>query len=939
MTGQILSTKLSLPPLRTRLVNRGRLFQRLDQGVNCGFVLVSAPAGYGKSTLLSSWLRQARVPAAWFSLDDGDNDPLRFLNHLAAVLAEIEPSVGEALANSLRAAPLPAVEILLTPLVNQLSQVETPFWLVLDDYHIIQSRIVHEAVGFLLEHRPTLFCLIIATRADPPFPLSRMRARSQIAEFRLADLRFSDQETEEFLTQVIGLDLSDDDLALLQASTEGWIAGLQMAGLSLQGRKDASVFIRSFSGEHRYILDFLFEEVFQRQTEEIQSFLLQTAILERLCAPLCDQVARRENSQEVLETLGRSNLFLIALDEERHWFRYHHLFRDLLKYRLNRTNPEEMVSLHQRASAWFAGAHDLQNAIAHALAALDFERAAGYIEQILQSLDRQNQQMILTSWISQLPQGIMEDRPWLCVYRAWGEYWTGQRGMEEKWLQMAEKAIDGKGKASDAERRRIQGHIAAVRAHIAIVAEDIPRILDMAENALDLLPDHDAMRCETAIALGAAYWALGNASQSEQAFRMAKTAPLEAGYPTMVVGPTTYAGIQQVKQGRLRDALVTFQDGLRLATLPDGKETPIAGFPNIRLGDVWREWNDLALAAQYLVRGVRQCVQFGQPDVLSDAYVCLARYQLAAGDLEGVQDTLLKADWLSQRAKVDPFVFCWLDDCRVRAWLAEGDTDAASGWAKSSGLSIDGAFSYLHDLAHQNLARVLVAQGLLDRSKTAQEEASRLLVRLRIAARQAGWVHDEIRILVLQAVNECAFGQEIIALKYLAQAVSLAEAGGYIRVFVDEGRVLRGLLASLAMTLRNEEPAVLDLLGKNLQGAALLPEESLARFKAYLSRLQTAFRDSTRRADPEWTNPSRSGKPGDDPTGRTRPMRSMVEPLSRREMEVLTLLAEGHSDKNIAAALVIARETVHKHLKNIYEKLDVHSRTEAVARAREFGLL
>jgi LuxR family transcriptional regulator, maltose regulon positive regulatory protein len=942
----ILSTKLFFPLLRLKLVDRPRLFKRLDQGEDCGFVLVCAPAGYGKSTLIGAWLRRTKAAAVWLSLDEADNDPVRFLTYLATALGKIVPSAGEVLVNSLHASPLPAVDILLTPLLNHLNLADRLFWLVMDDYHVIQNQIIHQVVGFLVEHRPTPLHLAIATRADPPLPLARLRARSQMVEMRMDDLRFSIQETEEFLCQVFGLNLDKDDMALLAANTEGWAVGLQMAGLSLQGRKDASAFIRSFSGENRYILDFLFEEVFQKQPEDIQLFLLQTAILGQLCGPLCDQVTQRTNSQEIIETLEKKNLFLIALDEQRHWHRYHYLFRDLLNTRLQLTFPDLVFPLHQRASAWFASNHDSEHAIAHALAARDFERAACLIEQNLQYLDLQNQQALLTSWVTHLPAEILINHPWLCVWRAWGDYWSGRRGDEEVWLQKAERSAELYFAAGTTEKRRIHGHIAAVRAHAALVIENIPYAQEMAHKALSLLPEDDTMRCETAIALGGAYWALGNAKQSEQAFAMAKAAHLENSHPTMLVGPLCYSGMQQVKQGRLRDALSTFREGLRLSTLPDGQETPIAGFPNVMLGDVFRERNDLETAQAHISRGLSQCIRLGQPDIISYAYACLARYQYATGDAVGAQDTFRKAAQLSRQKKVDPFVVCWLDEVRLKIYLAQGDLEAAELWAQNSGLTLDGSLNYLHDLPEQNLVRMLVAQGFMGAGQTTYQQACSLLVRLLEAARQAGWVHEEIKFLNLQTINHHAHGLTTAAMQNLAQALILAEPGGYVRIFLDEGKVLRDLLVLLANSLHGNsfvvdrlhgpQPSTLNQSGMLLLDDPLIEKEQIARLDAYISRLLTTFETSIPCFTKEPTTAMVTRKDAVHPAS---PGEDLIEQLTEREMDVLQLLAQGNSDKQIAEALVIARETVHKHLKNIYGKLDVHNRTAAVARARAYGLI
>lgn len=919
MPTPLLSTKLSIPSLRSRLVDRTILIEKLNRESECGFFLIAAPAGYGKTTLLRAWISQADMQHTWLTLDEADNDPARFLTYLTAALCKIDPSVGSIFDGLLQNAPLPAVDLFLTPLINQLSNLARPFWLVLDDYHVIQNQTIHQVISFLIEYRPVSFRLAIATRADPPLPLSKLRARSQMLEIRLADLRFSNQETKEYLKQVTGLSLSEEDLAWLATSIEGWAAGLQMAGLSLQGREDASQYIRSLGGENRYILDFLFDEVFQRQPEDTQNFLLQTAVLERFCSSLCDQVALRKDSQTMLGALERNNLFLIALDEQREWYRYHHLFRDLLRNRLKQSNPEAAAQLHQRASAWYESAKDLENAIHHRLAAQDFERAASLIEQVSQEMDLQNQQTMLVRWVKNLPREILEDHPWLCVYRAWGDYWIGNRGGEEAWLQLAEKSIQQSGAQSHPATRHLQGHIAAVRAHTALMAENIPGALEMGEVALELLPIGDKRRSEAAIALAGVYWATGDVMKTEQAFRMGVAAALEVHYTSMAAGCTGYLGIQQIKQGRMQDAMATFHNGLRMATTPDGVETPMAGFLNTRLGDVWRERNALDLAWQYLERGVAQCDQLGQPDIIVDATICLGRFQLAAGDFAGARQSLQKVQAIVEVTKVDPWASCWVDDFRIRSWLAEGQLESLQHWLQTCGLSCDEPFSYQYDLHHQNLARVLVALGRLAGSEEAHEKATTLLARLKTAAEQASWVHETIKILVMQALNDQALQKDDAALVSLAQAVSLAEPGGYVRVFVDEGETLLRLLLALEKRFRDGRDWVQSLPGNRFKG------ESLAALQKYIARLISA-----------------ASIPESAAFTRVEPTRNLVEmsePLSPRELEVLRLLAQGCSNKDIAQRLVIATETVHKHLKNIYSKMDVHSRTQAVARARQLGLL
>jgi LuxR family maltose regulon positive regulatory protein len=924
---QVIKTKLSIPPSRANLVERSRLIQKLNQGFECGFVLVSAPAGYGKTTLLSAWLNDVDFACAWLSLDERDNDLSRFLAYLVSAFQTIDPSIKSCFDGELELYAQPDLETLLTFLVNHFAQDRQPFCLLLDDYHVIHNQVVHQGVNFLLDHRPPALHLVIATRSDPSLPLARLRGRGAMLELRQVDLCFTIEEADHFLTRTMGLQISPEDIAHITARTEGWVAGLQMAGLSLQGRSDDSRIIRFFCEENRYILDFLFDEVFQRQSVEIQDFLLRTSVLDRLCGPLCDAVTLGQDSQGVLETLERNNLFLIKLDETKEWYRYHFLFADLLRKRLKQTELISSALLHQRASTWYAEQQDLENAITHALAALDYERASDLIEQAVRNLDLINRQPLLASWIDQLPREILITHPWLCVHRAYSYYWIGQREKAEAWLRVAAESSETAFEAGSLELQHIQGFIASVRAHTGLVAENIPYTLEMAQKALDLLPKGDMMYSATAIVLGAAHWAMGDVIQSEQAFKMAQMAALDA-HPSVAVAPACYLGLQQIKQGRLQDALATFADGVRLATLPDGCELAIAGFPNSRLGDVLRQRNELIQASLYLQRGLDQCLRLQQIDFLMDAYVCFGRYQLATGDLDGTFATLEKAGRLAQRARADQWVLCGLDDLRLRAWLATGDLKSAALWARNSGLLPEGALNYFHDLHHQNLARLLVAQSLLAHSKQAHDQAAALLVRLQAAAQQAGWVHEEINILVLQAVNNQAGGKTDTALHSLAGALSLAHPGGFVRIFLDEGEIIQNLLSLLAARLKNRKLTNLNL-----------PQHELVPLARYAAVLLSAFKPGAGQPGQQSTVLPMTGPEPDLLPGFCTQRQTLTEPLSRRELEVLRLLARGYSDKKIAGMLFIAPETVHKHLKNIYDKLDVHNRTEAVAQAHELNLL
>jgi LuxR family maltose regulon positive regulatory protein len=939
VASSILKTKLYIPPARPGLVARLRLIERLNAGQNGKLTLISAPAGFGKTTLLSEWMASSPRSFAWLSLDEGDNDPARFLTYFITALQIISPNTGSGLLASLQSAKISLTrspsESLLTTLINDMLEIPAAFTMILDDYHTITEKSIQAILNFILEHQPAQMHLVISGRVDPPWPLARLRAQGEIQELRSADLRFTPAEAALFLNESMGLHLTSEAIETLEECTEGWIAGLQMAALSMQGRSDMTGFIEAFSGTHRFIADFLLEEVLARQTPPTQEFMLKTSILDRICAPLADalmeesdqtgadETRSRTSSQAMLTFLEHSNLFLIPMDAEQRWYRYHHLFRDLLRSSLESFQPGQAPLLHRKASQWFAGAGLFDEAIQHAFATRDTTWTAGLIEQAAAQIDPQNKLVVISSWIERLPQKSVEERPWLCVYRAWGQYWTGQREQVAQTLAAAERALAGEAglHLSEEAVSHINGHIAAIRAHAALTGEDIPRVLEMGEKALLLLPKGDEFRSETGIALGGAYWALGDVVKAERAFAAARAGALQLGYPSMAVPATCYLGMQQTKQARLDEAIATYQDGLRMATGADGKESPVAGFPNTRLGDLLRERNDLELAKSHLLRGVEQCVQLGQADVLTDGYTCLARLQIALGDRPGARENLNRAQTLVQKTKVDPFVLCWLDDCRIQLWLAEGNLDDAAEWMETCGLQPDGELSYHYDLHHLNLARVLVALGRLHPGQRYLEQALGLLERLQEAAANAGWTHEVIKSLALQAAALQISGSQECARLKLLKALRLAEPGGYVRTFLDEGEPMRTLLA---------------------EGLAQI--ENNPRLAAYASRLLSAF------APPrsgDYPAPLRSGDyPGAASAAvyaakgiESPPAAALVEPLTGRELEVLRLLCAGLTSGEIAVELYLSVHTVRTHIKNIYGKLGANRRLEAAQRAAELKLI
>jgi len=897
-----LTTKLYIPKPRPARVTRQHLIDTLNASLTRKLTLISAPAGFGKTTLLAAWIQQLKVTGgpspnlpcvAWISLDGGDNDPNRFFAYLIAALQTILPEFGDDLLAAVQSPQPTALDSLVTGLINELADLPGHILLVLDDFHLIETVEIHDKLNFFLEHLPPTLHLVLSTRADPPWPLGRIRAGGHLAELRSKDLRFTSSETTSFLNDIMNLNLPATDIANLEERTEGWIAGLQMAALSIRGQHDTAGFIEQFSGRHRFILDYLIEEVLQQQDPEIQHFLLQTAVLDRLCAPLCDALLQTSQSpsQHILTQLETDNLFIIPLDDERHWYRYHHLFADLLRNRLEQQHPETISDLHQRASDWFAQQNMPRAAIDHALKGHLFDRTADLIEQYGEEMLLVSDNATLSNWLDKLPDAIWQKRPLLCLYRADTLQWTGQREAVETCLQQTEIALQAQGDSfSQLEQNEILGHAATIRAHNALTSGDIPQVLTMSAQALDLLPEGNFLRVTTSTARGGALWTQGDVIATEQAFRTGYQAGIAGGHWLATVPAACYVGMQQMKQGRLHEAATTYREAIALASKNRKRPFPVGGFALVKLGDILREWNQLDEAGKIICDGVTLCKKLGQADVLTDAYSSLARLQITQGDLDAAAETIAKADQLITQTAIDPFEVCWLDACRVRLWLAKGDVETAVRWANTTGLTIDSSLSYHHDLHHINLLRILVAQQ--------NEQALPLAHRLLTAAQKAGWTHESIKILLLQSVANQTLNQTEPALANLQQALILAQPGGYVRIFLDEGEPMTPMLA--------------QLVPKN----------------TYAKQLYTAFSKENGAAVETAVSPS------------TLTIQSpLIEPLSERELDVLRLIAEGYSNQEIALNLTVSLSTVKWHSSNIYSKLGVKNRSQAVAKARTLGLL
>ena len=772
---------------------------------------MSAPAGFGKTTLLAEWLAATPPsgrPAAWVSLDQGDNAPGLFWAYLIAALQTVRPRVGENARSLLHLPQPPPIESVLTTLINEINAIEDDFALILDDFHVIDAQPVHSAIAFLLDHLPPRMHLVIASRSDAALPLARLRGRGEVTELRAADLRFSPDEVAAFLKEVMSLDLSAGDVAALEGRTEGWIAGLQLAALSMQGREDVTGFIKAFAGDDRYIVDYLVEEVLQRQPEPVRNFLLQTSILDGLSGPLCDAVTGQKDGKGLLESLERGNLFVVPLDDKRQWYRYHRLFGDVLQAHSMEEQPDQIPVRHRRASEWYAHNGLLSDAVRHALAAEDFERAAGLIELTARAMLGSSQESTLLGWLQALPDELFRGRPVLSLYYAF----TSGVGTDtaearlrdaERWLdatadtsERREAASAGMVVVAEEAFRSLPGAIPMARAYHAGALGDVPGTVKYARRALDLLPEDDYLSRGTAAALlGTAYWTSGDLEAAHRNFAdgMAKLRTAD-NIPWVIMGTHVLADIR-VAQGRLHDAVRVYEQSLQLAT---EQGDPVWGTADLYVGisELQRERDDLEAATQQLVTSKELGEHAGLPETRHRWYVAMARVKEAQGDLDGAFDLLEEAERL-YISGTDPDVRP-VAALKTRVRVAQGRLAEPMGWVRERGLAVDDDLSYLREFEHITLAKLLIARYESEGEIRPVDEAMGLLASLLKAAEAGERTGSVIEILLLQALAHQAQGDVPLALVPLERALTLAEPEGYVRIFVDEGEPMRNLLRHAA---------------------------------------------------------------------------------------------------------------------------------------------
>jgi LuxR family maltose regulon positive regulatory protein len=890
MSLTLLETKLYVPPVRPGLVPRPHLLQKLDEGLRLGhrLTLLSAPAGAGKTTVLSEWLHRRGGQAAWLSLDDEDDAPARFWTYLIAALQTIQPHLGESSLKSLQSFPAPSPEPFLTPLLNELAARPEPCLLVLDDYHLISSQAIHDGLAFFLEHQPDQVHLVISTRADPPLPTFRLRARRQLTEMRSGDLRFTPGEAATFLNNVMGLGLAPGDVEALEARTEGWIVGLQLAALSLQGQADAGRFIAAFTGSHRYVLEYLTEEVVRRQPEPVRQFLIRTSVLDRLCGPLCDALTGEGGGHARLADLHSRNLFIVPLDGEQRWYRYHHLFADLLANLLRKElAPEQIAGLHRRASAWYEAQGMFDEAIKHAVQGQDPERAADLIEQALQSTLSGGSVTRLVGWADALPEEVKRARPRLRIYQGWALFLNGQLPLTFPLFQEAVAALEAM--PPSPERDALRGELAAMQATISVVVQQIPEAIEQAREALACLPADDLIsQARASRALGVAYGTLGDTQRAIRQCNEAKNLALAAGNYFLAAEIISQVAACQLYQGRLRQAARSYQEIVDLVDPP--ATFPPAGLGYIGLADVALEWNALDEVENSLEAGIALCKQGGIGYGLRPAYCVRAIQRQAVGDTKGAQEAIHLAEQFDP-SLVLPERAVSLIAYQVRLQLLLGDVEEASRWVWGAGAIPAATLENLpiawHEWHQVSLARVHLARGEPDQVVAIHD-------RLCDAARAAGRMARVVELGLLKALALEALGRPEEALASLEQCLALAEPGGYLRLFLEAA-----------------EPA-----------AALLRRAAARQISpGYTTRLLVALGAGEKESVPP-------------PSG----ARPLVEPLTPREREVLHLICTGLANREIAERLTVTLNTVKKHSSHIYGKLGVSSRAQAIVRARELGL-
>ena len=889
MTTQIISTKLYVPTPRLDLVSRPRLLDRLEKGAAGKLTLITAQAGFGKTTLLAEWIARRNQPVCWLSLDEGDNDLQRFLEYFLAALRKVKRDLGEPVLLALRSQKARQPEELLAWLINEISASAESFILILDDYHTITEPEIQQALLFLLDHLPAQMHLIISSRSDPPWPLAKLRVHGDLLEIRSQEMRFSLDEAATFLNERMGLALSTQDIATLEKRTEGWIVGLQLAALSMHPRPDRQAFIQAFAGSHRYVMDYLVEEVLSQQRPEIQEFLLKTSILSRFSASLCDALLGRRGSQNVFTELERKNLFLIPLDEERRWYRYHHLFADLLRHHLEQKFDREVLDLHRKASLWFEQHGLFADALNHALASKDIERVVQLTEQLtVYQLDH-GELKILLAWFETLPEPTLERYPWLLVTRTWALFNLGKYEAVEDNLDQIASVLSTQRLPSDLENR-VRGHAVALRSYLAELRDDPRSAARQAEAALAWLPEQDIqLRAFVAIRWANCLAWLGDLERSIPIYREAGESCKRVGESQLALTALSEMAVIQMAAGKLRQAVGSITEITRYAeelARRDGRKLPAMGILYRHLSNIQHERNQLAEADHAIKEAIHICKEWGEKEALFAALLASTRVQFSQGDFRQLAQSFQQINQIASQisAEYNARSQTW----RVRYQLLTGKLAEAEKWVQELDLKAGDVLDYERREDYENFARFLFLRG--DHSR-----ALEVLENLLKTVNRAGAGMYAIQYRVMQAIFLTRTGRGEEALAAMREALTLAHVEGYVRSILDEGEPVGELLRTA--------------ISKGIE-------------VAYASHLLQIFQDQSISSAAQGMQAAR-----------------LVDPLSQRELEVLRLLVTDLSAPEIAGTLFISASTVRSHIKQIYSKLDAHSRFEAVSKARELNLL
>jgi LuxR family transcriptional regulator, maltose regulon positive regulatory protein len=905
MPRPVIATKLYVPKVRRGLVARPRLLERVGRGTESRLTLVSAPAGFGKTTLLAEWLGEAPGEdraVAWLSLDPADSEPASFWTYVVTALQMAVPGVGAASLELIESSPVPT-DLVLTTLLNELAAAPGEVWLVLDDYHMVDSHDVRDGMTFLLEHLPPHVHVVLSTRADPDLPLARWRVRGELVEIRAAELRFTSDEAATYLNEATGLHLAAGDVDVLEERTEGWIAALQLAALSIQGRDDVSSFIARFAGNDRYIVDYLVEEVLTHQSEPVRELLLRTAVLDRLTGPLCDAVTGRDDGSNMLTTLQRANLFLVALDDQGQWYRYHHLFADVLRARLLAEQPDLVSLLHQRASRWYEANDSAEEAVRHALAARDFDRAAYLMELAVPAIRRNRQEAILFGWMKALPDEVVRRSPVLGVFFGYMLMVSGDLDAFEPRLDDAERALaaapDGSAPpwAPTEELRTLPATIAVYRASLAQAHGDVAGMTEHARRALTLAGSGDHLaRGGAAGFLGLAAWTQGDVSSALGTFTQAVASLHAAGNLVDELSSTVVLADLWVAAGRTGTARRLYEGALQVSEAHG--EPVLRATPDLHVGlaELDYELGDLESAKRHL----ETAAALGEGAAMTEGryrwFVAMSRIADAAENPQEAITLLERAEQLYLPGffpDVRP-----LAAMKARVWIAHGDLSQAAGWAHDRGVSATDDAGYLSEFDHLTLVRLLIAQHRTRPDTNTIDQAVGLLDRLHEAAETSGRAGSLIEIRMLQALAQDARGHRPEALQTLGEAWAQSpEPEGSVRLFLDEGTPM------------------VELLGDAEQQDGLVGDHA----RRLLSFGKT--------------------RDGEAPLAPQRLVPPSTEQLSERELQVLRLLDTELSGPQIARELFVSHNTLRTHTKHIFTKLEVTTRLAAVRRARERGLM